>query len=109
MAILLSYVLSIVIPSQQLNRQDWLSISSILRSISELLERLALNLVVALRVHQILCAQDHHELPHVHFRYENLVVAHQHVAQIPRQRVQVAQVNVPDAIVPWRAALSAPR
>ena len=68
------------------------------------LERLALNFVVALRVHQILGAQNHHELAHVHFRDQHFLVAHQHVAEILRQRIQMAQMHVADAACPWRAA-----
>ena len=63
-----------------------------------LLERAALNLVVSLRVHQIFRAQHPEKLAHVHFRHQHVPVALHHFAQISRQRIQVAQVHVSDAM-----------
>ena len=63
-----------------------------------LLERLALNFVVAFRVHEIFGAQNHDELAHVHFRDQHFPVALDHVAQVARQRIQMAQMHVADAV-----------
>ena len=56
-----------------------------------------MNLVQALRVHEKFCPQQHDELPHVHLRHQDLTVALQDFAEIPRQRIQVTQVDMPDA------------
>ena len=74
-----------------------------------LLEGLALNFVVALRVDQKFCAQEHDELAHVHFGDEDFVVALENFAEIFRQRIQMAQMNVADAAGPLARWLSARR
>src|SRR6202034_1495866 len=63
-----------------------------------LLERLALDFVVPLRVHQVFGAQHHRKLPHVHFRHEHAIVSAQNLSQIFRQRIQMPQMNVPDPV-----------
>ena len=62
-----------------------------------LFERLALDLVVTLRVHQIFCAKNHGELAHIHFRDQHFAVALDHLSQVARERIQIAQMNVSDA------------
>ncbi len=63
-----------------------------------LLEGLALNFVVALGVDQKFGTQDHHELAHVHLGDEDVLVTLQHVTEIARKRIQVAQMNVADGL-----------
>ena len=87
----------IVITLQKISRalaQDFFD----LRFDFGLLKGLPLNLVITLRVHQVFCTQQHQQLAHVHFRDQNLPVASHHVAEISRQRIQVAQVHVADAM-----------
>ena len=64
------------------------------------LERQAADLVVADGVDEVLRAQQHRELPRavaeVHLRHQHLVVAAQHVAEVGRERVEVAQVGLGD-------------
>src|SRR5580658_2003 len=63
-----------------------------------LLEGLALDLAVAFGVDQKFCAQEHHELAHIHFRDEDFFVALQNIAEIARQGIQIAQVDMADAV-----------
>src|SRR5438046_5034864 len=59
-----------------------------------LLERAALNLVQADSVHEILCPKNPQELAHVELRYKHLLVAFDDFADIARQRIQIAQVQM---------------
>src|SRR5260370_24169530 len=63
-----------------------------------LLEGLALDLVVTLRIHQIFRPENHGELAHIHFRDQHFVIALHYLPQITRERIQIAQVNVPNAM-----------
>src|SRR5262249_15115063 len=60
------------------------------------LEWLAGDLVEALRVDEVLRAQQRNELAVVHLRNDDLVEPFQEFAQVSRQRPDVAQVNVRD-------------
>ena len=61
-----------------------------------LLERPALNFVEADGVDQILRAQHPKQLAHVQFGHQHCLVALDHVAEIRRQRIEMAQMHVPD-------------
>src|SRR5690348_16477836 len=62
-----------------------------------LLERTALNLVHADGVDKELGAQNPAELAHVEFGYENFLIALENVADVWRQRIQIAQMEMADA------------
>src|ERR1017187_9070222 len=60
------------------------------------LEGQAADLVVGDHVDQETAAQQQGELAEVDFRYQDLVVAMQHVGQVRRERVEVPQVGLGD-------------
>src|SRR5580692_3425087 len=61
-----------------------------------LLERLPLNFVVTLRVDEILGAEHHDELAHVHFRDQHLLISLHYLAEIGRHGSEMAQMHVAD-------------
>lgn len=62
-----------------------------------MLERAALNFVESLGLDQIFRAEDPEQLAHIHFWHEYAAIARQHLAQIFRKRIEMAQMNVADA------------
>ena len=53
-----------------------------------------MNFVEANRIHQILGAQNPHELAHIQFRHQNFLITLHDIAQVCRQWIQVAQVQM---------------
>ena len=53
-----------------------------------------MNLVQTDSVHEILCPKNPQELAHVELRYKHLLVAFDDFADIARQRIQIAQVQM---------------
>src|ERR1051325_7266404 len=70
-------------------------------------ERVPLDLVVGLRVDEVLRAQDLHELPEVDFGNKHALVRAHNVAGVLREWVQVVQLRVRDLLA-LRAHLLAP-
>src|SRR5262245_21571262 len=62
------------------------------------LERTALHLVEADRVDEVLGPQQPYELAEVDLGHEHLSVAAEDLAEVGRQRVQVAEVHVRDRV-----------
>ena len=60
------------------------------------LEGLAGDLVQTFSRQQVLGAKQFHELPGIHFRHQNLIVARQQILQVPGQRPDIAQMDMAD-------------
>src|SRR2546427_12241763 len=61
-----------------------------------LLERLPLDLVEPPRVNEVFRAEDHQQLPQVHLGNEDALEVRQHAPQVPRERIQIAKVDMGD-------------
>ena len=62
------------------------------------LERQPAHVVVADGVDEVLAAQQQRELAEVHLRHQHLVVALEDLAEVLRERVEVAQVRLRDVV-----------
>src|SRR5215831_7476709 len=63
-----------------------------------LFERAALNFVQADGVYKKLGAQEPAELTHIEFGNKDFLIAAQNFADVRRQRIQIAQVKMTDAL-----------
>ena len=55
-----------------------------------------MDLIQPNRVNQVFGSDQLEELTHVHLRHKHLFIPAQHVAQVGRQRIQIAQMGVGD-------------